>query len=55
MDLIVDGPCPGVLRNLLVRTHPDWKLEVHIDTDEANALDLPHATSVRLEKARSTR
>jgi putative phosphotransacetylase len=51
MDLVVEGPCPGVLRNLLVRTHPDWKLEVHIDTDEANALDLPHATAVTLRKS----
>jgi propanediol utilization protein len=51
MDLIIDGPCPGVLRNLLVRTHPDWKLEVHIDTDEANALDLTHASNVQLKKA----
>ena len=51
MDLSVDGPCPGLLRNLLVRTHPDWKLEVHIDTDEANALDLPHASGVSLVKA----
>jgi propanediol utilization protein len=53
MDLSVEGPCPGLLRNLLVRTHPDWKLEVHIDTDEANALDLPHATKVALVKAAS--
>ena len=53
MDLKVDGPCPTVFRNLLVRTHDDWKLEVHIDTDEANACDLPHATSVTLEKART--
>ncbi|MFO0959932.1 MAG: phosphate propanoyltransferase [Isosphaeraceae bacterium] len=51
MDLIVEGPCSTVLRNLLVRTHPDWKLEVHIDTDEANACDLPHATHVELRKA----
>ena len=51
MDLVIDGPCPGLLRNLLVRTHPDWKLEVHIDTDEANAFDLPHATRVELRKA----
>jgi propanediol utilization protein len=51
MDMVVDGPCPGLLKNLLVRTHPDWKLEVHIDTDEANALDLPHATRVTLERA----
>ena len=51
MDLSVDGPCSGLLKNLLVRTNPDWKLEVHIDTDEANALDLPHAKNVRLVKA----
>lgn len=52
MDLHVEGTCGGTLRNLLVRTHPDWKLEVHIDTDEANALDLTRATRVRLEKAK---
>lgn len=51
MDLHVEGPCPTVLKGLLVRTHPDWKLEVHIDTDEANACDLPHATKVELRKA----
>lgn len=51
MDLLVEGPCSMVLRNLLVRTNPDWKLEVHIDTDEANACDLPHATRVELRKA----
>ena len=50
MDLRVEGPCPTTLEGLLVRTHPDWKLEVHIDTDEANACDLTHATSVALSK-----
>ena len=53
MDLHVESSCGGTLRNLLVRTHPDWKLEVHIDTDEANALDLPRATRVRLEKVKT--
>lgn len=52
MDLNIEGPCPTLLRNLLVRVHPDWKLEVHIDTDEANASDLTHASRVTLEKAR---
>lgn len=51
MSLRVEGPCPGTLEGLLVRVNPDWKLEVHIDTDEGNALDLPHATKVTLEKA----
>jgi propanediol utilization protein len=51
MNLRVDGPCPTTLEGLLVRVHPDWKLEVHIDTDEANACDLSHASGVTLERA----
>jgi propanediol utilization protein len=53
MNLRVEGTCPTTLEGLLVRTHPDWKLEVHIDTDEANCCDLPRATRVSLEKAKS--
>lgn len=51
MNMRVESPCPSTLEGLLVRTHPDWKLEVHIDTDEANACDLAHATNVILTKA----
>ena len=51
MNLRVEGSCPTTLEGLLVRTHPDWKLEVHIDTDEANCCDLTHATNVSLSKA----
>ena len=51
MNMRVESPCPSVLEGLLVRTHPDWKLEVHIDTDEANCCDLPHANRVTLTKA----
>ena len=51
MNMRVESPCPTTLEGLLVRTHPDWKLEVHIDTDEANACDLVHATRVELAKA----
>jgi propanediol utilization protein len=51
MNLKVEGPCPTTLEGLLVRTHADWKLEVHIDTDEANCCDLTHATKVTLVKA----
>ena len=52
MNMRVEGPCPTTLEGLLVRTHPDWKLEVHIDTDEANCCDLPHATKVTLVRRR---
>lgn len=48
LDLKVESSCSGTLEGLLVRTHPDWKLEVHIDTDEANALDLARAGKVEL-------
>jgi putative phosphotransacetylase len=44
----VEGTCPTVLEGLLVRVHKDWKLEVHIDTDESNCCDLAHATKVTL-------
>jgi len=51
MSLRVEGRCPVTLEGLLVRTNPDWKLEVHIDTDEANCCDLPNATRVTLTRA----
>jgi propanediol utilization protein len=51
MNMKIESPCPSTLEGLLVRTHPDWKLEVHIDTDEANACDLAHATNVTLKRA----
>src|SRR4051812_17165232 len=51
INMRVDGTCPTVLEGLLVRVHKDWKLEVHIDTDEANCCDLTHATGVTLFRA----
>jgi propanediol utilization protein len=48
LNMRVEGPCPTTLEGLLVRVHPEWKLEVHIDTDEANCCDLVHATKVTL-------
>jgi propanediol utilization protein len=51
MNMRILSPCPTTLEGLLVRSHPDWKLEVHIDTDEANCCDLPHASEVVLTRA----
>jgi propanediol utilization protein len=48
MSLVINGSCATVFRDLLVRADATSKLEVHIDTDEGNAADLDHATSVEL-------
>jgi propanediol utilization protein len=50
LNLRVKSTCSMVMEDLLVRVSPDSKLEVHIDTDEGNACDLPHATQVELFK-----
>ena len=48
MRLRVGGPCAVTFERLLVRVHPDFKLEVHIDTDEGNACALESDTPVEL-------
>ena len=50
MKLRVQGGCGLTFDDLLVRFSPSSKLEVHVDTDEGNAVDLPHATKVELFK-----
>ena len=54
MRLRVGGPCATTFDRLLVRVDPEFKLEVHMDTDEANACDLDHATKVELFKSQPT-
>ena len=50
MSLRIVSTCSTVLNDLLVRADATSKLEVHIDTDEGNAVDLDHATVVELLK-----
>jgi len=40
MKMRVHGPCQTVFEKLLVRIDPAFKLEVHMDTDEANGCGL---------------
>jgi propanediol utilization protein len=55
MHLRVESPgCTTVLENLVVRGGDDKiRLEVHLDTDEGNAVNLENATKVELIKAKS--
>jgi putative phosphotransacetylase len=48
MRLRIGGDCGVTFERLLVRVHPDFKLEVHIDTDEGNACALRPGTPVEL-------
>lgn len=51
MNLKVTSPgCTTVLEDLVVRAGKDIKLEVHLDTDEGNAINLDHADNVELLK-----
>lgn len=48
LNLRVRGGCPTVFEGLRVRVAEGARLEVHLDTDEGNACDLPHAEGVEL-------
>jgi putative phosphotransacetylase len=51
MNLRVESAgCTTVLEDLVIRAGDNIKLEVHLDTDEGNAINLDAATSVELEK-----
>ena len=51
ITLKVTSPaCNTRFDDLIVRVDPSFKLEVHMDTDEANACDLERATKVELLK-----
>lgn len=50
--LVVDHPTCGIaLEGVIARIKEGLKCEVHVDTDEGNACDMPHATKVELVKA----
>jgi len=50
MKLKIGGPCAVTFDQILARVSPDFKLEVHIDTDEGNACGLEPDTPVELLK-----
>ena len=48
MNLRIQSSCSTTFEYVLVRADKTSKLEVHLDTDEGNACDIDHATSVEL-------
>ena len=50
LRLVVESEQGGVLEGLICRVSDREHLEVHIDTDEGNAIDLMHARKVYLER-----
>ncbi len=50
MKLRVHGPCQTTFEKMLVRVDPSFRLEVHLDTDEANACGLGPNTFCELLK-----
>jgi putative phosphotransacetylase len=52
MELRVEGDAPVVFERVHVRVNPAFKLEVHLDTDEANACHLASASRVSLRPAK---
>lgn len=47
---VVSEGCTTLLEDLVIRAGDDIKLEVHLDTDEGNAINLERATRVELVK-----
>ncbi|WP_425061316.1 phosphate propanoyltransferase [Sporomusa carbonis] len=52
VTVTVDGPRGGTFANVLVRVNPSFRLEFHIDTDEANAAGLKNGDMVKLGQVR---
>lgn len=48
VDLEVEGPRGGVLKNTMIRVTDQSQLECHVDTEEANAFGLDGASRVRI-------
>ena len=40
IDVAVPGETPLIVRNTVVRIHPSFRMNIHLDTDEANAASL---------------
>jgi acetate kinase len=47
--VLVEGPRSLVFGDVLVRVNPEFRLEMHLDTDEANAAEISSGATCRLD------
>jgi putative phosphotransacetylase len=50
VNIKIDGIKPGILENVLCRVHKDYRLECHLDVDDASAFLLNSGDSITLIK-----
>jgi putative phosphotransacetylase len=50
VDILVDGPRGGIYKNVIVRATDASALECHIDTEEANAMNLNSLSLIKIVK-----
>lgn len=50
VKVLVPGPKSGVLDNVTIRVRPDYRLDLHIDTDDANAFLLKQGDRLEFVK-----
>ncbi|WP_249291070.1 MULTISPECIES: phosphate propanoyltransferase [16SrI (Aster yellows group)] len=50
VSIEIEGTKPGILKQVLCRVHPDFKLECHLDTDDGSAFLLKNGDTVKLLK-----
>lgn len=50
VDIVVDGPRGGTYANVIVRANDTSALECHLDTEEANAMNVNSSTKIKIKK-----
>jgi putative phosphotransacetylase len=50
VDVEIEGIRKAVLGNVLIRISDNYRLEMHVDTDEANACCLKNGDTVKIKK-----
>jgi propanediol utilization protein len=50
VDIVVEGPRGGTYANVIVRANNSSALECHVDTEEANAMDIKSSTKIKIKK-----